>query len=163
MTNNNKPELKTSRDNVALIIGGLFILALVFAAYNYFGNKENIDDAIDTNLLENIKDDTSEEGDLNGEGVSVKEGSAAEEKAAAEYNMGNTVNESTWVANDYNQGDIKGDTYTVTEGDTLWEIAEAVYGNGAEWTKILATNSSSVGFLPNGQQALIMPGQTLVL
>ena len=67
------------------------------------------------------------------------------------------------AATDYEEGDISGSSYVVQAGDTLWEIAEARYGNGAEWTKILAANSADIGYLPNGSQALIMVGQTLVL
>jgi len=68
-----------------------------------------------------------------------------------------------WTANDYKKGDITGKTYTVKYGDTLWEIAEGVYGNGSLWTNILASNSTQVGFLPNGSQALIFPGQVLTI
>jgi len=73
------------------------------------------------------------------------------------------TNDYMWTANDYNQGDISSGSYTVVEGDTLWEIAEAVYGNGAEWTQILNANADSIGYLPNGSQALIVPGQVLVI
>ena len=68
-----------------------------------------------------------------------------------------------WVATDYKSGDIKGSSYTVKSGDTLWEIAEARYGSGAEWGKVLQANKANVGFLANGSQALIVTGQTLVL
>ncbi len=71
--------------------------------------------------------------------------------------------QTRWVANDYVKGDISSGNYTVIDGDTLWEIAEAVYGDGTMWTKILDANKSDVGFLPNGSQALIVVGQTLVL
>jgi|GEM_PF-3755853 nucleoid-associated protein YgaU len=70
---------------------------------------------------------------------------------------------AVWTATDYHQGDIAKGDYTVTSGDTLWEIAEAVYGDGTQWVTILAANATSVGYLPNGQQALIFPGQVLVL
>jgi len=70
---------------------------------------------------------------------------------------------STWVANDYEVGDINTGEYTVVEGDTLWEIAEAVYGDGSMWTQILNANSEDVGFLPNGEQALIVIGQSLII
>jgi len=73
------------------------------------------------------------------------------------------VDTSTWVATDYKQGDISKGNYTVKSGDTLWEIAEAVYGDGTQWVNILNANSSSVDYLPNGQQALIFPGQVLVI
>ena len=78
-------------------------------------------------------------------------------------NLKVTSNEIVWVANDYKEGDIKGDTYTVVEGDTLWEIAEAVYGSGFEWGRILDANRDSISYLPNGSQALIVPGQVLEL
>ena len=73
------------------------------------------------------------------------------------------VNVGTWVATDYKQGDISKGNYTVKSGDTLWEIAEAVYGDGTQWVNILNANSSSIGYLPSGQQALIFPGQVLVI
>ncbi len=66
-----------------------------------------------------------------------------------------------WQATDYVQGDIGIGVYEVKQGDTLWEIAEAVYGNGKQWGKILERNSAKIGRLPNGSQALIFPGQKL--
>ncbi len=68
---------------------------------------------------------------------------------------------TTWVANDYVKGDITEKPYTVKSGDTLWEIAEGVYGDGSLWVNILQANTDDVGFLPNGSQALIFPGQIL--
>ena len=68
-----------------------------------------------------------------------------------------------WSATQYTQGDIIENTYIVQLGDTLWQIANAHYGNGAEWIKILDANKDLVGFLPSGEQALIFPGQMLTL
>ena len=68
-----------------------------------------------------------------------------------------------WVATDYSYGDITGNSHKVVSGDTLWEIAEARYGDGTQWTQIRDTNSDSIGYLPSGQQALIVPGQVLQL
>ena len=68
-----------------------------------------------------------------------------------------------WIATDYVKGDISPGEYTVKQGDTLWEIAEAVYGDGYQWTKILEKNKSSIRMLPDGEQALIVPGQVLVI
>jgi len=73
------------------------------------------------------------------------------------------IDGSTWIATDYKQGDISKGNYTVKSGDTLWEIAEAVYGDGTQWVNILQANSANVDYLPNGQQALIFPGQVLVI
>lgn len=69
-----------------------------------------------------------------------------------------------WTATDLEPNTQKDATqYTVKEGDTLWEIAEAKYGSGYEWTKLVAANVDTVQMLPNGVQALIAPGQTLQL
>jgi nucleoid-associated protein YgaU len=54
-------------------------------------------------------------------------------------------------------------THTVVKGDTLWDIAEMYYGNGFHWVEILKKNQEKIGFLPNGEQALIIPGQILWL
>jgi nucleoid-associated protein YgaU len=78
----------------------------------------------------------------------------------------NSINEiqrtGVWKATQYEQGDIVS-TYTVQRGDTLWQIAKAYYGSGAQWKKILSANSNKIGFLKNGEQALILPGQVLSL
>ncbi|MDD3648260.1 MAG: LysM peptidoglycan-binding domain-containing protein [Candidatus Dojkabacteria bacterium] len=104
-------------------------------------------------------DDTSD-GDINGDGVTdekdKKDAEDASEKASEAI-------AGMWVANDYKKGDINGNSYKVVWEDTLWEIAEARYGSGFEWTKILNANKDKVGFLPNGSQALIFPGQVLEL
>ena len=68
-----------------------------------------------------------------------------------------------WTANNYKQGDISKGNYTVKSGDTLWEIAEAVYGDGTQWVKILNANQSTISYLPNGQQSLIFPNQVLLI
>ena len=163
MSESNNNDKKT-KDGAALVVGGLFILALVFAAYNYFNNANSSNNTGSENksIIERVKDvfnsDDDKEGSLNGNGAmdSLNE---PEKISSTEE----TMIISEWVANDYAQGDITGNTYTVVWGDTLWEIAEAVYGNGSEWTRILEANSSDIGYLPGGQQALIVPGQVLVI
>ena len=144
---------KTPKDGLALVIGGLFILALVFATYNYFNKKQPTKTAEneESSVLQN------ETGSINGEGATDNTGGQALGTG------GPVATGRMWVATDYKQGDIKGSTYQVKSGDTLWEIAEAVYGNGTMWTKILNANASSIGFLANGSQALIVPGQVLSL
>lgn len=170
-----------SNDGLALIIGGLFVLALVFATYSYFNKNEPLDQEVsgdstqrdtgqntetDKSLGDRIRDlftsenEQQQQGDLNGNGTSTNTNQPSGEM----QNGGEPESVfAQWVATDYHQGDITGSSYTVKSGDTLWEIAEARYGNGADWTKILDANSSNIGYLPNGQQALIVPGQTLVL
>ncbi len=173
--NNNKG---STNDGLALIVGGLFVLALVFATYSYFNRTPSQDknikeDAVSKNdsaeketlsLGERIKElfnTDSKKGDINGTGGAMDDKSV--DKSQVLGTGGPKVLYSVWEATDYQKGDISGGSYVVKSGDTLWEIAEAVYGNGAEWTKILEANSSSVGYLPSGEQALIMVGQTIVL
>lgn len=180
-TSDKNPE---SNDGLALIVGGLFVLALVFATYSYF-NKSN-----DTTSLKNdeqkisdksAKDDQStlgdklrdlfsdneKQGDLNGNGASTEEEDTEIPEVAGKdtekvlYSGENVF--AQWLPTDYQQGDITGNSYVVKTGDTLWEIAEAKYGNGSDWTNILAANSSSIGYLPSGEQALIVSGQAIVL
>ncbi|KXK26425.1 MAG: LysM domain/BON superfamily protein [candidate division WS6 bacterium OLB20] len=88
---------------------------------------------------------------------------AATEDAAAKSSRTQLLIEETgiWIATDYAEGDINPGNYTVQSGDTLWEIAEAVYGSGSMWTMIRDANAGQIGFLANGSQALIVPGQVL--
>src|SRR4030066_837097 len=179
-------EIKTNKENqstndgLALIIGGLFVLALVFATYSYFNkNKENTNSITDTTSQKQGSDsDTSlgdkikelfnsqeDKGELNGEGAKTEkiqenQKLAQVEGTATQKNEGYS---GTWSANDYQKGEITGNSYIVKAGDTLWELAEAKYGNGYEWTKILEANTNQIGYLPGGEQALIVPGQSLVL
>ena len=156
-------EKKKEKDGLSLIIGGIFILTLVFATYNYFnkGRDKSNEDDNKTSFIESIFKNNS--GDLNGEGAKEDKDVNEEDSDNVFSASVNQQTESMWVANNYEKGDIEGDTYKVVEGDTLWEIAEAVYGSGFEWGRILEANKDSVGFLPNGSQALITAGQVLVL
>lgn len=148
-----------SKDGLALILGGIFILGLVFAAYTYFNRNDNInntdlspEEANAINKLDNISSANTQRDNNNT--------NSNENVAGASTSISNGI---AWVATDYKNGDITSGSYTVKSGDTLWEIAEAVYGNGAEWAKILNANKDSIGFLPNGSHALIVTGQTLTL
>lgn len=48
-------------------------------------------------------------------------------------------------------------TYTVKTGDSLWKIAQKMYGDGSQYTKLYNANKGVVGSNPN----LIYPGQVL--
>ena len=185
----NQTNPKESRDGLALILGGIFILGLVFATYTYFNKSSE-----ETSILDKLKNIISsntvrEEGEQGEEGKeeqgetkeTAEEGQAQEKDevsktpgkngSISDLGTGGPTNgtdktafsELAWTPNDYTQGDISGSSYTVKSGDTLWEISEGVYGSGFEWTKILDANKEAVGFLPNGSQALIVPGQVLSL
>jgi nucleoid-associated protein YgaU len=153
----NKPKFSFdfSRDKLALLIGVLAIVALVFATYNFFNKNTDI---------------SSSQTERDEDQIVLKDKPATTGNEPKAVNLekpnatgGSIVTDAMWVANDYKSGDITGASYTVVRGDTLWEIAEAVYGDGSQWTKILQANKTEIGFLPNGSQALIMPGQVLVL
>jgi len=203
----NQTNHKESRDGLALILGGIFILGLVFATYTYFNKSSDVQNtelsSEETSILDKLKNIISsntvrEEGEQGEEGKeeqgetkeTAEEGQAQEKDEVSKTpgkngsisdlgtggptngtngNVTNEVTEKTafselaWTPNDYIQGDISGYSYTVKSGDTLWEISEGVYGSGFEWTKILDANKEAVGFLPNGSQALIVPGQVLSL
>lgn len=176
----------SGNDGLALVVGGLFVLALVFATYSYFNRSaepitdtsdtqgvsttldEESDEAEDKSLAERIKDlfnSQNEEGDVNGEAATTSSEEEMKEETDTEEKMDSSTDSpfAYWVANDYQEGDVTGNSYVVKSGDTLWEIAEAKYGNGADWTKILEANSSDIGYLAGGEHALITVGQTLVL
>jgi nucleoid-associated protein YgaU len=120
----------------------------------------------DENTDKDSTDDetTDEDGEIAG-GSSTRRDDAT--KTAAELKSTQTqalINQTgKWRATDYVEGDISTGSYQVKLGDTLWEISEAVYGDGSQWTKILQKNSSSVGFLADDSQALIVPGQFLTI
>ena len=172
MANSKSPkDDASSNDGLALIIGGLFVLALVFATYSYFNRGSALDSDVQSDSTERSVSDNGkaslgerlrdlfsgqDKDDMQGKGGPID---------VTDESLGSDADSvfAKWVATDYQEGDISGSNYVVKSGDTLWEIAEARYGNGAEWTQILGENASEIGYLPNGQQALIVPGQALVL
>jgi nucleoid-associated protein YgaU len=153
----NKFKAQLSKDNLALIVGGIFVLGLIFSAYTYFNKGGNVEDKIKKNA-QRVEDIIASKTERDNKTVA----SGAEQNAVLSADTANADN-VVWTANQYKKGDIVSGSYTVKNGDTLWQIAVAVYGDGSQWTKILGANSGSIGFLPDGSQALIITGQILLI
>jgi len=138
----------------------LAFLALIFVALFSYWTFNQVKFYRDKNAgksFENLPD-TSSSSTQN-----LNDNNTADKVNSTISSGSNTSGDNIWVATDYKQGDISKGNYTVKSGDTLWEIAEAVYGDGTQWVNILHVNSTSVDYLLNGQQALIFPGQVLVI
>jgi len=158
------------RNTLAAIAAGVLVVIAGFLVYNYFsrvGKETKPEITEEAAVFEEGEIKVPEPGETAGEGEGAREEAAAgEEETAGE---GEKLPEPTptvagaWTARDLTPNSISGESYTVQSGDTLWEIAEARYGNGFEWGKILEANKDNIGFLPNGSQALIVPSQPLVL
>lgn len=81
----------------------------------------------------------------------------------SEENQERIQKSDVWQPTQYSKGDITRNIYIVQTGDTLWQIANAYYGDPFKWVNILEQNKDLIGYLPNGEQALILPGQILSL
>ncbi len=68
-----------------------------------------------------------------------------------------TKQEDTTAAAETNPAVTENKTHTVQSGDTLWGIAKTYYGNGAQYSKIVAANPGIKN--PN----LIYPGQVFTI
>jgi nucleoid-associated protein YgaU len=118
-------------------------------------------DAGDVTLLENLPGiEGSLISGIHDEKVSAQ---SVDANTKSKENIARINRTGHWQATNYVKDDIGVGVYEVKKGDTLWEISEAVYGKGSDWQKILDKNPGKIGKLPNGQQALIIPGQILVI
>ena len=167
------------RATALIIVALLLLLLFAFVFVNRAGQNQNIsnsttadsssDDSSGSDEGSTATDTTSENNDsassVDGGGVSTGPESAITESASIKSEATANIIDTSgrWVATDYEKGEITTGKFEVKKGDTLWEIAEETYGSGFEWKKILEANKSQIGFLPNGSQALIVPGQVLEL
>jgi len=162
--------MKALKNTSALSIG-LFVFAtlliIIGVIFVYFG----IRDVVSTETIV-VRTDNSQ-GEIN-VGISTtrlpektikKQASiiTASAQQKSDENQKRMNQTGKWYPTQYTYRDISKGSYVVKSGDTLWQIAVAVYGNGFDWNKILDANKSKVGYLSNGEQALIFPGQVLVV
>jgi nucleoid-associated protein YgaU len=154
---------KRSESGFTTTLVGIFLITVLFISYNKFLNAtpttgfEN-GTSKELSIIDKLKDKFAKKEDRVGVIDNMAAQDSRDETIAGAYNS-----RGEWIATDYTKGDIQSGQYVVKQGDTLWEIAEAVYGDGSQWHKILDANKQSVGFLPNGSQALIIIGQTLLI
>lgn len=146
-----------AQSKVSAVVAGILVVIAGFMVYNYFSSTD-----------QTIKEEgapQAEELVLNNEELQNLDGASKKEVMGSntELGFGGEAPEGTWMPRDIAADTISAEDYTVQAGDTLWEIAEGRYGTGFDWHKILEANKDSVGFLPNGSQALIEIGQVLNL
>ena len=165
--------LSLDRNSLTVLVTGILVIIAGFVVYSYFsrvstppGEEITLEEFQEEGIEESEGEEGTEtEGIVAGE--ETVEGEIEGDKTAKEEAIGGPEPGvevlGNWVANDFEANSVSGDSYTVQYGDTLWEIAEGRYGSGFEWGKILDANKDSIGFLANGSQALITPGQVLNL
>lgn len=71
---------------------------------------------------------------------------------------GESVVEPTHSAESHDTVEGEVQTYTVVSGDTLWKIADRMYGDGSQYTKIFEANTDVLNHPDR-----IFPGQKLVI
>lgn len=159
--------LEPKRNTLAAIAAGVLVVIAGFLVYNYFsrvGRETKPEITEEAAVFEEGEIKIPEPGEITSEEEGAREEAAGEEVAEGEGEAAAVPTVAgAWTARDLAPNSISEGSYTVQAGDTLWEIAEARYGSGFEWGKILEANKDSIGFLPDGSQALIVPGQALVL
>ncbi len=169
-------DLQVSRNSLTILITGILVIVAGFVTYNFFADRaaQTADQDFPIEQLEEDLKNVAEENIINkevntveGEEVQLEGGIAGSSTIKdAEYGFGGPeagIEVASWIPTDIEPNSLKGEKIMVKEGDTLWELAEGRYGSGFEWTKILEANQDLVEFLPDGTQALIQPGQMLVL
>jgi len=156
--------MRSNRYNFPFLIKKLFIIAIIGI---YLTSLLNINVKADWILHQSNFENALAQGSIL-DGITT---SKAEYQSTGHSQDGynktlktqNEINTTKkWKATQYMQGDIISNSYTVQLGDTLWQIAKGYYGSGSEWTKILKSNSSIIGYL-NKQHCLIISGQKLIL
>ena len=159
-------EIFKDKSILSVVIATLVLLLISFFAFRYFGSTGDLSEKLNGEGISNILSTKTEEKATDAE---IKTTPGATPQVTDNKNTNSNTasiskNEAGYngVAKDYQPNELKGKekTHNVVKGDTLWEIAEAHYGNGADWHKIADANR--VSYLSNGNP-LIVPGQVLTI
>ena len=159
-------EIFKDKSILSVVIATLVLLLISFFAFRYFGSTGDLSDKLNGDGLSNILSTKTEEKSTDTEVKATPSATPTiSENKNTDKNSVSISNDEVgfnWVAKDYQPNELKGKekTHNVVKGDTLWEIAEAHYGNGADWHKIADANH--VSYLSNGNP-LIIPGQVITI
>ena len=149
---------------VLKVIGFVLVAILVIAVVALAIRNVSVTAALNetTQQLESLQNVQQENEDLKLQIVSLEE--QLKQGAPATTEDGETTTETTTeettTTTEGTQGTASNtsssasDTYTVQEGDIAWTIAEKVYGNGAQYQKILDANGLT-------ESDYLQPGQVL--
>jgi LysM repeat protein len=158
-----------------VVLTGLLVLAVIIVtvlAYSNHKFSKQLDEAR-TQITELQKSSSStyeteleelkkQVADLTAENEQLKGGdSTADDPHAAAVEIlneaQNEVSTQEAVNTAISQGESSGNTYTVKAGDTPWKISQSVYGNGANYQKILDANGLTENSVLNEGQVLKIP------
>ena len=160
---------KSSESRAAIFVTGILVVIAIFLVFNYYQKTNNTENEIGQTTNESeLKDPYrwTELKDLNE--MTSSEVEPGQMLILPSQTTDSTKTQEVAKKDTENTGEVLSDTtsketpatYTVQAGDTLWDIAEKVYGNPYEWTKIFDANE--LGRLPNGN-VLIHRGNVLVI
>ncbi len=148
-----RPVLKV----IGFVAVAILLIAVVALAIRNVSVTAALNEA--SQQLESLQNVQQENEDLKLQIVSLEEqlkqlspATTEEGETAAETTEGTTTTEGSQEA--ASNPSSASDTYTVQEGDIAWTIAQKVYGNGAEYQKILDANGLS-------ESDYLQPGQVL--
>ena len=143
-------EKKVHRSNIVYIVAAVaavFVVALLIVNITTSGRLAEANKEIAT-----LKDVKSENEELKLSVLTLEEKVDMLEddgSGLAKDNVGGSGSSNEGSPNSSDEN-----TYTVVEGDSFWLIAQKVYGNGAEYKKILEANHLT-------ENSPIRPGETL--
>jgi len=147
-----------TKGSISAIVAGILVIIAGFLIYNYFTKSEGPQEQITFK-------ETAAEPEALGSETPVPTPAKLEPNEIPEQPPSQLTAEEirNWRPRVVAKEEVQEGKYTVVKGDTLWNIAEAKYGSGAEWGRILEANKGAIGFLPDGSQARIEIGTVLIL